>query len=495
MQFLKLPFVIIFFTALMGCGKMDKSSVPQSSFPKDDLNQVFNAINNDVLAHSEAYENLEKASLEIGHRLTGTSNGKKAETFAYQLLKEYGYSDLEYFPFRLMAWSRGSVSLNINQKNDAYNVPVVSLAHSPLEYDGKASLVDAGNGLQSDFERVNVSGKIVLLNLFLDDSNPRAKNLHRTEKAAMAIEHGAAGLIFVNGVLGNVLLTGAASVTGELIPIPAVCIGMENGDAIRNALQNGPVQAHITMKNHADHISARNVIARIKGSTWPDEKIVLGGHLDSWDLSQGAIDNGIGSFTVIEIARVFKKLKLQPRRTVEFVLFMGEEQGLLGSSSMVEDHIKTGKMEQIKYMINLDMSGNAIGFRSMGRTEMEPWLKAIGQKISKIDPVFQNKVGGQAGLHSDHQPFLLEGVPILGIHSNLDPSVYQFYHSDGDNFNLVDKSHLENGARFIAMMVYALANAEQIPAKKFTFEQTREFLILQGLKEKLTLGKEWKWKN
>jgi Zn-dependent M28 family amino/carboxypeptidase len=89
------------------------------------------------------------------------------------------------------------------------------------------------------------------------------------------------------------------------------------------------------MTNFSGMIKARNVIATIKGKTMPNEKVVVGGHLDSWDLATGAIDNGIGSFSVLDMARTFKVLNLQPERTVEFVMFMGEEEGLLGSKAYV----------------------------------------------------------------------------------------------------------------------------------------------------------------
>lgn len=463
------------------------------------LDSVFLHIDQEVAAHSRAYETLKEATETIGHRLTGSENGAQAEQYAYNLLKDYGYEDVEYFDFSVTAWARDSVSLGIRLGKQAESIPfaVVSLAHSPVAYSGESKVIDIGNGLRNDFEKHKdaVKGKFVLLNLWLDGSDSTAKNLHRTEKTALAIEYGAAGAIFINGVEGDVLLTGAASVTADLIPIPAVCIGKESGEDLRALLKMGTVRAEIGMKNKSEMIQARNVMATVPGRERPEESIVIGGHLDSWDLSTGAIDNGIGSFTVLEIARVFKSLNLKPRRTVQFVLFMGEEQGLLGSTAWVEHLEEAGELGRIKYMLNLDMTGNPIGFRSMGRKKAEPWLKEIGAKIQEVDTIFRNTLSSGAGLHSDHQPFMLRGIPILALESNLDRSVYRFYHSDGDDFSLVNEKHLDNCVRFTAMILYALADAEQLPAPRLDDISTRNFLVDQGLKEKLVLGKEWKWED
>jgi hypothetical protein len=237
------------------------------------------------------------------------------------------------------------------------------------------------------------------------------------------------------------------------------------------------------------------VIATLKGSKLPREKIVIGGHLDSWDLATGAIDNGIGSFTVLEIARMFKALKLKPKRTIEFVMFMGEEQGLLGSKAYINKMLGDKSIRQVRYMVNLDMAGNPIGFNAFGRDEMLPFFTETGKKIQAIDTVFHNSVSNNAGLHSDHQPFLLNGIPVMAPVSNLDRKVYQCYHANCDNFKLVNKKHLDNSVRFTAMMLYALADADEIPAKRYTDIQTKEYLVKQGLKAELVLGNEWRWKE
>ncbi len=141
----------------------------------------------------------------------------------------------------------------------------------------------------------------------------------------------------------------------------------------------------------AGPIKARNVIATLPGTKYPNEKIIVCGHLDSWDLATGATDNGLGSFAIVDMARTFKKLNLKTDRTIEFVLFMGEEQGLLGSRAYVADAIKKKTLDQVKYVFNFDMSANAIGFTAGGRKEAEAFFKATGEAIKAVDTVFTNK--------------------------------------------------------------------------------------------------------
>ncbi len=246
------------------------------------------------------------------------------------------------------------------------------------------------------------------------------------------------------------------------------------------------------MTNTSGMIKARNVVATLKGSQLPDERIIIGGHLDSWDLATGAIDNGIGSFSVLDIARSFVASGLRPKRTVQFVMFMGEEQGLLGSTYMAEQAVKAGSIDQVKFMMNLDMTGNPVGINAGGKVD-STFFKTVGAEVQKVDTLFKNRYSNRSGLHSDHEPFMLEGVPILSLHSNLDRSIYGCYHSNCDDFNLVNEAHLVNTVRFGTMILYALADADKLPAEKTDSEATKQFMLDNDLKEALELQGKWKW--
>jgi carboxypeptidase Q len=355
-----------------------------------------------------------------------------------------------------------------------------------------------GNGLEVDYTAKPgaVKDKLAFIYIGILDGSPEgSKNLHRSEKTELAIKNGAKGVVIYNQVDSGVLLTGTASVTGALLNIPAVCIGKEVGTELKEKLKTKKVTAHITMTNKSDMIKARNVIATLKGSELPDERILIGGHLDSWDLATGAIDNGIGSFSVLDIARSFKANNLQPKRTVQFIMFMGEEQGLLGSTWMAEKEAKDGTIENIKYMMNLDMTGNPTGINAGGKIDDSTFFKTVSSELMAIDTIFKGKVTNHSGLHSDHQPFMLEGVPVLGLNGNLDRSVYRCYHSDCDLFDLVNRDHLTNTVRFGTMVLYALANADTLPAKKMDSETTKQFMIDNNLKEPLIIAGDWKWEK
>ncbi|MDY0903496.1 M20/M25/M40 family metallo-hydrolase [Pedobacter sp. CFBP9032] len=464
---------------------------------QDKFGGIFSKINTDVQQNSKAYQTLKYETETIGHRLTGSANGAKAEQYAYDLLKSYG-CDVKFQPFEVESWARKTISVEIGtDKGNLTKMKAVTLAHSPINADITGEIVDAGNGMETDYQAdpAKFKGKIALIYLgILPGSPAETKSLHRSEKTAIATKYGATGVIIINTVKNGVLLTGTASVTGKLILIPAICIGLEDGMALKEKLKSQSQTAHIAMTNFSGVIKARNVVATFKGTELPKDKIVVGGHLDSWDLATGAIDNGIGSFAVIDMARTFRKLNLKTKRTVEFVLFMGEEQGLLGSKAYIDQAKKDKNLDQVKFMLNYDMTNDPKGFAT-SRAEMKELFTAWGADIVKIDTGFKNLFNAGAGLHSDHQPFMLEGIPTGGgFGGKLPNNSGPFYHSDGDSFKLVDEQELKNTVRYSAMLTYALANTPKIPVGVQEEDELRAFLESQNLKEPLTIAGEWRWK-
>ncbi|KAA3437059.1 M28 family peptidase [Rufibacter hautae] len=460
---------------------------------------VFQKINTEVQTNSKAYSSLKTASETIGHRMTGSPNGKKAEEFAYNLFKSYGFTDVRYQPFEVESWSRGSLTLQVGANaNQLQNIKAVSLAHSPVKANFTGPVVDMGNGLEADYQSrpEAVKGKIALVYLGVLSGSPEGtRSLHRSEKTALATKYGATGVIIINTVAGGTLLTGTASVTGKLIPIPAVCIGLEDGQNLKAQLQKAPLTAKIDMTNNSGKIKARNVIATLKGTSLPNEKVVVGGHLDSWDLASGAIDNGIGSFSVIDMARTFQKLKLKPKRTIEFVMFMGEEEGLLGSEAYLEEAFKNKSLQQLAFMLNYDMTNDPKGYNASQESCRE-LFQSIGAMAAKIDTTFKNSFSSRAGLHSDHQPFMLHGIPTGGSSGGkLPKGAGDCYHADCDSFQLVDEQGLKNTVRFSSMLLYGIADANTIPARRLNDEETKAFLLQNNLKEPLKIAGEWRWND
>ena len=453
--------------------------------------EILNLINNEVEVNSEAYSQLKKATETIGHRATGTENGRKAEEYAANLLRSYGY-DVSFQEFSFNGWNRKSLNLKINNQP----IKAVALAHSPANVKLSGELIDLGNGLEDDYKQLGdkVKGKIVFAALGLLEGTPKEiENLHRSEKTALAEKYGAKGIILFNRPAGGILLTGTASVTGDIIKIPAINISLEDGLKIKEQLTKGKEVAKIEMKNDVGQMKGRNIIVRKIGSKFPKEKIVLGGHLDSWDLATGAIDNGVGSFSVIDIARTYKKLNLQNDRTLEFVLFMGEEVGLLGSKHYVEQAIKDGSINQIKAMSNMDMTTNPKSYYSTMDANLNV-LNEYAKDVQKLIPDFKLNAFSSVDLHSDHQPFMLQGVPIIGLSdSQFTKGALNCYHANCDTFDYVEEIGLKNNVILETYLLYRLSNLNDLPAKRWTEEEIKTNLIKGNLETPLRISGDWRW--
>lgn len=453
--------------------------------------QVLELINKEVQQNSEAYQQLKKATETIGHRATGTENGRIAEEYAANLLRSYGY-DVSFQEFTFSGWNRKSLDLKINNQP----IKAVTLAHSPANVSLLGELIDLGNGLEEDYKKIGdkVKGKIVFAALGLLEGTPKEiENLHRSEKTALAEKYGAKGIILFNRPAGGILLTGTASVTGEIIKIPAINISLEDGLKIKENLSKGKEIAKIEMKNDVGQMKGRNIIAKKIGSKFPNEKIVLGGHLDSWDLATGAIDNGVGSFSVMDIARTYKKLNLQNDRTIEFVLFMGEEVGLIGSKFYVNQALKDGSINQIKAMSNMDMTTNPKSYYSTMESNL-PILTDYANDVQKVIPDFKLKTFASVDLHSDHQPFMLQGVPIIGLSdSQFTKGALNCYHANCDTFDYVEEIGLKNNVILETYLLYRLSNLKEIPSKRWNEQEIKEALIKGNLETPLRISGDWRW--
>ena len=454
--------------------------------------EILSKIHTEVMNNSEAYQQLAKATESIGHRTTGTENGHLAEEYAASLLKEYGY-DVIFQEFEFKGWKRNSLTLVINGED----IKAVSLAHSPAYADVSGEIIYLGNGLQEDYTKLRnrLTDKIVLVSLGLVEDTPKGtKNLHRSEKTALAAEYGAKGIILYNQAKGDILLTGTASVTGDIIDLPAINITYEDGQRVLNDLQNKPLTASIKMKNDVGPMKGRNIIARRIGKELPKEKIVLGGHLDSWDLATGAIDNGVGSFSIIDVARTYKKLDLENKRTIEFVLFMGEEIGLLGSKHYVNSAMKDGSIHQIKAMSNMDMTTNPKVYFASTEETLDP-LDQLAIDIREYIPDFKEKSIQNVGLHSDHQPFMLQGIPIIGLaQSQFKEGALNCYHADCDTFDFVEEVGLKNNVLTQTYLMYMLSNRNDFPAKRWSENEIKEQMIKGNLETPLRISGDWRWK-
>lgn len=443
------------------------------------------------------YTELEKSTRLIGHRLTGTENGRKAEEQIFGVLKSAGIDSAAFEPFDFSAWQRKASHLEIvpYRSDNFVDFESVSLANT-ASVSGLWHLVDAGDGLESDFRKLGerIRDKCVLLNLGIKDSANEGKaNLHRGEKVSLALQYGAKALIFVHPGNKNQLLTGTASLKGEIVPVPALCISGPDGKVIRSWMQKERLMAEMRVSNPVVNGSARNVLAYLPATRKTRETIVFTAHLDSWDLASGATDNGLGAFTLLDIALALKPYRHLFKRNLIFVWTMGEEQGLLGSKHLVKKWLDNKQLDDVRLVINLDMVGNPAGFNAFSWPGMESALQDFNQKVKIVMKDYPGKISNAPGLHSDHQPFLLHGIPSVSGISNLPDSIYDCYHANCDHISLIRPQYLISSAKIHSMLGFELSTAKKLPFRSFSEKKLINWLKKTHLKEKLEISGEWRW--
>src|SRR5690606_36250897 len=210
--------------------------------------------------NSEAYYRLGESIQQIGHRMTGSENGTKAEEDVINLLVSYGFDEVEFQPFEMNGWLRESLTFKVQNQV----IRSQSLAYSPADVKLTGDLVDMGNGLESDYlaNPEKAKGKIVIAALGILPGSPEGtSNIQRSSKVALAARYGAKGIVLFNSVPGGTLLTGTASIDGSILKIPAINIGLEDGMKIKEELSKTSQSASIEMKNKVGKMMARNVIA------------------------------------------------------------------------------------------------------------------------------------------------------------------------------------------------------------------------------------------
>jgi Zn-dependent M28 family amino/carboxypeptidase len=227
--------------------------------------------------------------------------------------------------------------------------------------------------------------------------------------------------------------------------------------ASRPAPQQTRMELEVTNKFIPGPLKVSNTIGEIRGSEKPDEVVVLGAHLDSWDLGQGAIDNGTGTCVVLEAARILAKCPA-PKRTIRFILFTGEEQGLHGSKAYTKQH--KDELERISACLVHDTgTGKVLSLGWLGNRE--PLTKTLEAELETLKELGVSDVCARGFGGSDHVPFDKAGVP--GMAFNQEIAGYRFgHHSQADTLELVREADLIQGVQVIALTAQRLANMEQL---------------------------------
>jgi len=447
-----------------------------------------------VLGPSPLEENLRRLTDEVGGRVSGSPEMARAVEWALATFRAEGV-DVHTEKYTLpLTWSEGATRLELL---GAVKFPVrlVSVGWSPPTPTGgiEATIVDIGYGSENDFARAGgaAKGSILLAytelgstwaDLFAEYTQP----LGVIERAVKA---GASAILWMGARERMLLYRHTNTGDGHLERIPQAVLARE--DAMRlartAAAYPGKVRARFTMPNEiGGPIEQENVVGEIRGREKPDEAIILGAHLDSWELGTGALDNGCNAALVIEAARAIKATGLVPRRTIRFVLFSGEEQGLYGSWQYVLAH--RAELDKIRAAVVFDSGiGRVTGYSLTGRGDIEDGLREILKPLDSWDAT-HHTLDGDIG--TDNWDFLLEGIPTL-VAEQEEANYLANYHAASDTFDKVDIRELKINTALAAVTVWGIAERAEPLGKRFSRKEMERFLLDTGLAEKMRAQGYW----
>jgi len=239
-----------------------------------------------------------------------------------------------------------------------------------------------------------------------------------------------------------------------------------------------------------DRFIRLNIVAEIRGREQPDEWVIVGAHLDSWDFATGAQDNGTGVAMVLDAARAIAAFGRPPRRSIRFALWGGEEQGLVGSLAYVRAH--EADLAHCLANVNTDGgSGRVLGFFTPGRRDVAAALRPLSQQLLADLGAADIDQSMRYAFQSDDGPFILQGIPALDL--NPDDAKYEdVHHTPSDTIDKVDRRDLAIGAATIAIAAYAIADAEQPLARRLDHTAVGTMLAAAGMDRMLQLHGLWK---
>jgi carboxypeptidase Q len=313
-----------------------------------------------------------------------------------------------------------------------------------------------------------VKGKILLFNHKFDKELAAQGNglgayiggvVYRGAGPIAAASAGAVAVLVrsVGGADYRLPHTGMTQYAPNVPKIPAAAVTAEDAELLKNLTGQGPVTMHLTLtpQTFADAPSF-NVIADWKGKEHPEQMVVVSGHLDSWDLGTGAIDDGAGVVVSMEAVHLLKELGLHPKRTVRFVAWMSEEEGSEGAAAYMSDHKDV--LANHVGAIEADMGADhPTGIYYAGKAELGQWLRPVSQVL---DAIGEEALQSTPETGEDISGLTREGVPSF---SPLPDSRYYFnyHHTAADTFDKVDPKHLNENAALMSVLAYALADSAE----------------------------------
>ncbi|NIR46661.1 MAG: M20/M25/M40 family metallo-hydrolase [Gemmatimonadetes bacterium] len=408
----------------------------------------------------------------IGGRLSGTPAGTRAEAWAAGWMRGLGLDTVYYEVVRIPVWRRGTTHLQVVTPATARHRPIAAaaLGYAPAIVADSVLVVDVGRG---DSARVAALGDRVKGAAWLTDViNP--------DVLARAVRAGAAALLRITLEPGRLPQARVAPWPDVPAPLPALSVSREDGLWLRRLTAAGPVVMTLRVEAETRPGTVLNVVGEWEGSdpSVADQVFLLGAHLDAWDLGDGAIDNGTGVLSVMAAAGALAGSGLRPRRTVRVVLFAAEELGLRGSREYVKTH--AGAMGDVVAMMNLDMVGDPEGYGATGHPEADTLFARLARDTPLRDLALHAEVNHGGGPGSDHQPFLLAGVPTIYVQTSLPPDAPRWYHNAGDTFDKIDLDAVRATAAAAAAAAWALADHPGRPLRTLSPEETAQLIQRLG---------------
>ncbi len=404
-----------------------------------------------------AWQRLARLCDDVGHRLSGSPGYEAAVVWALAELEKDGHKAwLE--AVNVPVWVRGAESLSMLSPRPR------SLALLGLGGSVGTPGVEAEVVVVSALDQLGpqVSGKIVLLNVPMADGVPTAPRYGaavqaRSRGPSLAAAHGAVGVL-VRSITTRSLYTphtGALRYDPAHPKVPAAAITLEDADQIARLVARGvPVRMRLTMgAEQRPDAPSSNVLGEIRGSSAPDEIVLIGAHLDSWDVGQGAHDDGAGVVHVLEAMRQIRALGVAPKRTVRAVLFANEENGLAGGRAYFAEH---GHERHVAAMESDLGGGRPLGWGASASPEAMIWLRET------LAPLGLPVTDGGGG--ADISPLAEVGVPVIGLRPD-DSRYFDIHHTEADTLDKVDPTALQEGAAAVAGLAWLLANAPDAPAQ------------------------------
>lgn len=415
----------------------------------------------EVMANGQQMRFLSMLSDQIGSRLTGTAGARRAEEAMEAEMKRLGLANTRREQFTIpVSWERGPATAMLKLSADR-RLSVASYTWAPgTNGPVEGPIVEVGGGKTEDVARVRarLRGAIALATPAGVTLDEVIGNFYRTPLLAAELKQaGASALLIASDKQHTMLYTAPVDFNARVAALPTLSIAREDVSLIRRLLSPGrELRAVVNIQNKlGPAFQSTNVVGEITGKDRPDEIVVVGAHLDSNDLGPGALDNAAGCAAVMETARAIKALGIQPKRTIRFVLFTGEEEGMLGSIAYVRQH--KDEMDKTVAAIIMDIgAGRPLGWYSMGRTDLDDQLREL---MKPLDNLGVATIDHSTFAATDNAPFMAEGVPDLVMLQD-ETAYFPVHHTVADTFDKAEPRDFAACVATLAFTAYSIADRD-----------------------------------